>query len=99
MDFSSFVIAGPNTLTATVSKMVNGVIGAGGKAFNLATQCLTDTFSVTGPSGSVPPVICGTNTGEHSEHNENKLCFYCRAKLNFSKSFQCMLTPVMPAMP
>ena len=76
MDFSSFVIAGPNTLTATVSKMVNGVIGAGGKAFNLATQCLTDTFSVTGPSGSVPPVICGTNTGEHSEHNDNILLVY-----------------------
>ena len=27
----------------------------------------TDSFSVTSPSGSSPPVICGTNTGEHSK--------------------------------
>ena len=62
------MIAGPTTVVTTVGKMLNGnmALGAGG-VFNLATQCLTDTFSVTGPSGSVPPVICGTNTGEHSE--------------------------------
>jgi hypothetical protein len=33
---------------------------------SLATNCQTDTFSVTG-SGSTPPVICGTNTGYHSK--------------------------------
>ncbi len=32
------------------------------------TQCNTDTFSVTGPAASVPPVICGTNSGSHSNY-------------------------------
>ena len=42
-------------------------IGAGGKAAADATQCLTDTFSVTNPGGGyAPPSICGRNTGEHS---------------------------------
>ena len=42
-------------------------IGAGGKAAADATQCLTDTFSVTNPGGGyAPPTICGRNTGEHS---------------------------------
>ena len=67
MDFSTFVIAGPTTLTVTALKELNGNVAIGGSGVSLATQCLTDTFSVTGPSGSVPPVICGTNTGEHSE--------------------------------
>ena len=31
-----------------------------------ATQCATDTFSVSSPGGTSPPSICGTNTGEHS---------------------------------
>ena len=26
----------------------------------------TDSFTISGGSGSNPPVICGTNTGEHS---------------------------------
>jgi hypothetical protein len=60
LDFSTFVISGPSTLTASVAT------GPTGKEVSFATQCLTDTFSLTGPIGSVPPVICGTNTGEHS---------------------------------
>jgi len=38
---------------------------AGALAVSSATQCLTDQFSVTNPNGAAPPVICGTNTGEH----------------------------------
>jgi hypothetical protein len=67
IDFSSFVIAGPSTLTTSTTLEAGGSVAAGGKAVNLATECLTDTFSLTGPAGSVPPVICGTNTGEHSK--------------------------------
>ena len=37
-----------------------------GKAVASATQCLTDTFSVTNSGGFGPSSICGTNTGEHS---------------------------------
>ena len=36
------------------------------KEVTTATQCLTDTFSVTNPSGITHPSICGINTGEHS---------------------------------
>ena len=42
-------------------------VAAGGKAVALATQCLTDTFSVTNSGGYGPSSICGTNTGEHSK--------------------------------
>lgn len=67
LDFNSFVIAGPSTLTVSTNLEAGGSIAAGGKAVNQATECLTDTFSLTGPPGSAPPVICGTNSGEHSE--------------------------------
>ena len=30
-------------------------------------QCLTDTFTVTSPGSVTPPVICGTNDGQHSK--------------------------------
>ena len=30
-------------------------------------QCQTDIFSVTAPGNNAPPVICGTNSGEHSK--------------------------------
>ena len=72
LDFSTFVIAGPTTITATALKVVNGVVAASGIPVSLATQCLTDTFSATGPAGSVPPVICGTNTGEHSKFSSTQ---------------------------
>ena len=29
-------------------------------------QCLMDTFMVTAPGNPSPPMICGLNTGEHS---------------------------------
>jgi hypothetical protein len=67
IDFSTFVIAGPSTLTTSTNLQAGGSIAKLGAAVNMATECLTDTFSLTGPGGSVPPVICGTNTGEHSK--------------------------------
>jgi hypothetical protein len=69
IDFNSFVIAGPSTITTSAYTELNGVPTATGKGVvvSTATQCLTDAFSVTGPGGSVPPVICGTNTGQHSK--------------------------------
>ncbi len=42
------------------------------QAATTSTQCLTDTFSVTNPGGSAPPVICGENAGEHRELTEKK---------------------------
>jgi hypothetical protein len=70
MDFNTFVIAGPTTSTYTVGFESGGsTTVAAGAPYTDVTQCLTDTFSVTGGSGSTPPVICGTNTGYHSNMN------------------------------
>jgi hypothetical protein len=76
IDFSSFVIAGPSTVTLTVGYEVGGSTATAiGKKYTLATQCQTDTFSLTGPGGSTPPVICGTNSGEHSKLLNTTYCF------------------------
>ena len=66
LDFNTFTIAGPSTATSTVAKMAGGSISpTGALAVTTATQCLTDTFTMTGIPGGVPPTICGTNTGYH----------------------------------
>ena len=44
-------------------------------------QCLTDSFTVTAPGSVAPPVICGTNDGQHSKLLQlllllQKLLFY-----------------------
>ena len=50
LDFIAFTLAQPSaTVTAPIT----------------ATQCLTDTFTVSGQSNSVP-TICGVNTNYHS---------------------------------
>ena len=67
LDFTSFVITGPSTTSESTAKAQNGAVrsGAVGKSVSQATQCLTDTFTVT-TNGVMPPTICGINTGEHS---------------------------------
>ena len=61
LDFQSFVINQPEGVnTVSVAKV-------GGKSLFDNTQCQTDIFSVTAPGNNAPPVICGTNTGEHSK--------------------------------
>lgn len=55
-DFTQFMIAAPYTAEA-------GTPTTGDVAFAQG-DCLTDTFSITGPQGGTP-VICGTNEGQH----------------------------------
>jgi len=63
LDFETFVITGPATVTTTVGKLLNGLFGAGGAGkASLATRCLTDTFSVSHRGSDV---LCGTLTNEH----------------------------------
>ena len=65
-----FVIAGPNTVATTIGNLVYGVPAVGAVVSVPATQetqCNTDTFTITGPAGATPPVICGTNTGQHGD--------------------------------
>jgi hypothetical protein len=68
MDFNTFVIAGPSTLTVSLGKETGGSVTTAGTAYNAATNCQTDTFSITGVAGGTPPVICGTNSGYHGNH-------------------------------
>ena len=68
MDFNTFVIAGPSTLTDSLLFESGGSqTSVAGVAVSSATQCQTDTFSITGVPGGNPPVICGTNTGYHGK--------------------------------
>ena len=66
LDFNSFVISGPSTLTASIGETLYGnfltVDAAGGADVTDAGQCRTDTFTV---SNSEVPILCGTNTGDH----------------------------------
>jgi len=73
LDFTTFVITGPNTLSITQArrrlgnpvKALADLTGAL-EGQNFRTNCMVDTFSVTGESpSSTPPTICGTNTGMH----------------------------------
>ncbi len=69
LDFHQFVIQGPSTSTVGAFKQVGGLPATSKKApsASLSTNCLVDTFGVTSPGNNAPPVICGTNSGEHSE--------------------------------
>jgi len=49
-----------------VSKMASYVFMINIYVKAAASQCQTDTFSVSNSNGPAPPVICGTNSGEHS---------------------------------
>jgi hypothetical protein len=89
-------------VTLSSAYEVGGSIAtAAGKKVSFATGCLTDSFSLTGPGGSVPPTICGTNTGEHSKSVNRKqsllypifskfLIFLFKAN-SICVFFQCML--------
>lgn len=72
IDFTSFAITGPSTLTvctnrAQMGSLLNvGTNTGADDAITWATQCLSDSFSVSGlsPTNRVP-TICGLNTGYH----------------------------------
>ncbi|TRY80719.1 hypothetical protein TCAL_15429, partial [Tigriopus californicus] len=68
LDFERFVVAGPSTSTSQSLRILNGAVSSSSFApfANTASQCLTDSFAVTNPGGPSPPVLCGTNSGEHS---------------------------------
>jgi len=77
LDFSTFVITGPSTNTLSTAKQFGGsqMMGdAAGALASPATNCLTDTFSVTGSPGGNPPTICGTNTGYHMYAEASDSC-------------------------
>ena len=66
LDFNTFMITGPSTDTNSIGTVIEGELSAAGSAACAVGQCNTDTFTVTSPSANTP-VICGTNSGEHSK--------------------------------
>ena len=68
LDFTIFQIADPIISTATVTATRFGLANEDDGADATATgRCDEDSFSVVLPGGSSPPVICGTNTNQHSK--------------------------------
>jgi hypothetical protein len=83
IDFTTFVINGPSTLTASDINLLGGNVAAAGKgkdASSTGTRCMTDYFAVTGAGSATPAPICGTNTGTHmfvdARTDCNKLSFF-----------------------
>lgn len=60
LDFETFVLNNPVTAIAVTV----GPAAASGTA-NRIGNCDTDSFTITTPGGKAPPLICGTNTGQH----------------------------------
>jgi len=54
IDFDTMVLTAPATVTGT-DNVVSLTVG----------DCIYDTLTVSNPGGSVPPTICGYNTGQH----------------------------------
>jgi len=90
LDFVNFVISGPSSATNSVLKVKMAQVSkTGTKSVTQNSQCLTDTFSVTGPSRT-PPTICGTNSGEHSKHHRES--FFLNL---FSDNRDLLLRPIL----
>ena len=77
LDFTSFEIAGPSMSTDSIGVLakfsgdIAAIPAASGIAVTERGRCLVDTFSVGSPGNTAPPVICGSNDGEHSEWQYN----------------------------
>merc|ERR1712241_1495232 len=54
IDFDTMVLTAPATVTGTGNE-VSLTVG----------DCIYDTLTVSDPGGSVPPTVCGHNTGQH----------------------------------
>lgn len=78
IDFEAFSIASPFTTAATDATLTSAAIllSQGYKT----GDCTTDQFTVTNPSGTSPPVICGTNAGQHIWVDADSAC----NELNFN---------------
>jgi len=80
LDFETFAMSNPVTATTITIGPTTAAAGTG----NSLGQCQTDTFTVTNPGGNAPPVICGTNTGEHMYVDASDKCNVLNA--NFGSS-------------
>ena len=60
LDFESLVLTGPqeDNFTSAVDSVVKN-------SHSLVGQCLSDSLVIVPSEGQAPPIICGTNTGQH----------------------------------
>ena len=70
LDFETFVISGPSTITTSLTKHIFGVpagaTATNERAVSLATNCLTDTFTVSKTNNV--PVLCGDLADDHRKY-------------------------------
>merc|ERR1712209_233047 len=64
LDFETFQITGPATVSVSVDKMLGGTTNTAGKEVAITGQCLTDQFTIGNSPGGVG-VLCGTLTNDH----------------------------------
>jgi len=74
LDLSTFSITGPSTDTTNIGKATAGTLTGEGVKMSTGTQCLTDVFQVTGATGTNPPPICGSASGEHMYVDADDAC-------------------------
>ena len=60
LDFENLVLTGPqeDNFTSAVDSVVKN-------SHSLVGQCLSDSLVIVPSEGQAPPIICGTNTGQH----------------------------------
>ena len=76
LDFTTFQISGPSTsTTVTVANTLFGLANAGGDPALARGRCDEDSFAVSVAGGTSSPVICGTNTGQHSKQTKKSIQF------------------------
>ena len=78
LDFDTFVITGPSTVTVSVGLFLGGEGNAGGVAQMDRGQCKSDTFAIS--NAPHIPVVCGTLTGEHSKFHFHHILDFCLSK-------------------
>ncbi|TRY74498.1 hypothetical protein TCAL_12450 [Tigriopus californicus] len=67
-DFTNFNINGPVTASAISDVDLSAATTLGGAI----GDCTTDTFTITAPGNFAPPLICGFNSGQHSNGTISK---------------------------
>ena len=92
------MIAGPSTVTTSVGGTTGGEALGAAKDVADVGRCKDDQFSVTSPGNAAPPVICGTNTGDHMYVNVNDgstcsdLVFQLSATATVTRSWAIKIT-------
>lgn len=82
LDFETFVLNTPVTAVATTV----GAVGNADGSANRIGNCDTDSFTVTTPGGKAPPVICGTNSGQHMYIPASDQCNVLNANIGSSST-------------